>query len=368
MTTVTEAEFRENVVYMFKALDMDRNDFLDWKECKDVVAQVMKADGGYNADSFKAKYESMDKNKDGCISKTELIEAVIELGRERKLFVPELNGPGARKGAPMTKQHPNIGGRAIVQHAVLEEPDVAPVDPQIFKDGLSCLGKTFNNARHAYLKLNINKRELSTLKGVERYKYLQYLDVSENKLTTLNQLSTIKHLIKLNASNNLIKKMFDFAPMANLEVVDYSHNDIEVIENVGFNPYLKHLCLDDNKIKVIKDLSSNKSLTSLSLRQNQIPKIENLDHLFLEELNLSQNEITKISGLSQLPCLKQLDLSKNHIQHLVGLQRIDSLRFLNLSLNNIVKVLQLQFIERLSLLTEIDFSFNPIQNKKHYRS
>jgi hypothetical protein len=41
---------------------------------------------------------------------------------------------------------------------------------------------------------------------------------------------------------------------------------------------------------------------------------------------------------------------------------------LNLSLNNIVKVLQLQWIERLALLTELDFSFNPIQNKKHYRS
>lgn len=69
-----------------------------------------------------------------------------------------------------------------------------------------------------------------------------------------------------------------------------------------------------------------------------------------------------------MPCLKTLDLSKNHIEHLVGLQAIESLRFLNLSLNNIVKVLQLQFIERLGLLTELDFSYNPIQNKKHYRS
>jgi len=141
-----------------------------------------------------------------------------------------------------------------------------------------------------------------------------------------------------------------------------------VIENVVFNPYLKQLCLDDNKIRRIQGLTSNKSLTSLSLRQNSIVDIENLDGLYLEELNLSQNEIKKISGLSQLVCLKELDLSKNHIQHLMGLQNIESLRFLNLSLNNIVKVLQLQFIERLNLLTELDFSFNPIQNKKHYRS
>jgi len=248
------------------------------------------------------------------------------------------------------------------------EANEVAVDTKIFREGLSCLGKTFNNARHAYLKLNVEAKALTTLKGVERYTYLQYLDVSNNKLTCLVHLGGIKHLIKLNASNNCLKKMFDFSPMANLEVVDYSHNQIEVIENVIFNPYVKHLCLDDNKIKKIEGLFSNKSLTSLSLRQNAIVLIENLDGLNLEELNLSQNNISKISGLGKLPNLKELDLSKNHIQHLVGLQNIESLRFLNLSLNNIVKVLQLQFIERLNLLTELDFSFNPIQNKKHYRS
>ena len=69
MTDVTESEFRTNVQEMFKALDMDRNDFLDWAECKDFVSAVMKADGGYDPEDFKAKYEAMDKNADGQISK-----------------------------------------------------------------------------------------------------------------------------------------------------------------------------------------------------------------------------------------------------------------------------------------------------------
>ena len=105
-----------------------------------------------------------------------------------------------------------------------DDPTEVAVDAQIFRDGLSCLGKTFNNARHAYLKLNVNHQSLSTLKGIGRYKYLQYIDLSNNQLTTLTHLSNIKHLIKLNASNNRITKMLDFAPPANLEVVDYSHN------------------------------------------------------------------------------------------------------------------------------------------------
>jgi hypothetical protein len=38
-----------------------------------------------------------------------------------------------------------------------------PIDLQIFKQGLSCLGKTFNNARHAYLTLNIQNNNLVSI-------------------------------------------------------------------------------------------------------------------------------------------------------------------------------------------------------------
>ena len=89
---VTEADFRSGVTEMFKALDLDQNNVLDWSECKYLVTQVMKQDGGYDSQSFKAKYDLMDKNEDGKISKNELMEAVIEVGRERNLF-----GPNSRK-------------------------------------------------------------------------------------------------------------------------------------------------------------------------------------------------------------------------------------------------------------------------------
>ena len=151
--TVTEGEFRAGIEEMFKALDMDQNDVLDWDECKYLVTEVMKTDGGYNSDSFKAKYEAMDKNDDGKIQKAELIEAVMQVGRERGLF-----------GEVAGKKHASIGGRAILQYAVLDDPNEAPVDTALFRAGLSCLGKTFNNARHAYLKLNINDKSLTTIK------------------------------------------------------------------------------------------------------------------------------------------------------------------------------------------------------------
>ena len=65
---------------------MDQNNVLDWAECKDFVAAVMKSLGGYDAESFKETYDKMDKNADGLISKAELIERVVEVGKEKNLF------------------------------------------------------------------------------------------------------------------------------------------------------------------------------------------------------------------------------------------------------------------------------------------
>ena len=157
---VTEAEFRAGVTEMFKALDLDQNNELDWDECKYLVSQVMKQDGGYNSESFKAKYDAMDKNDDDKISKQELMEAVVQVGKERNLFGP------SSKPVAVSSGRATAGG-----FSVQEDPNEEAVSTQIFREGLSCLGKTFNNARHAYLKLNICDKSLTTIK-VSDFLYL----------------------------------------------------------------------------------------------------------------------------------------------------------------------------------------------------
>ena len=155
-TVVTEADFKYSVMEMFKALDLDQNDVLDWDECRELVASVVKKqDGGYNANSFKTKYDAMDKNADGKISKAELLDAVVQIGRERNLFAD---------GTLVRRAPSNPSDRPTFECAVQEDPNVEAVDVTIFREGLSCLGKTFNNARHAYLNLTIANKSLTTLK------------------------------------------------------------------------------------------------------------------------------------------------------------------------------------------------------------
>ena len=160
MATVTEAQFRDNVEDMFKALDLDQNDSLSWKECRGVVAQVMKSKGGYNVDSFKDSYEKMDKNADGNIQKSEFIETIVELGRQNGLFGLTL----IRKATVVRPDKDDLDSGM--------DTDDDNVDPQLFRKGLSCLGKTFNNARHAYLKLDISGNDLKTLKVSVRFNLL----------------------------------------------------------------------------------------------------------------------------------------------------------------------------------------------------
>jgi hypothetical protein len=125
-----------------------------------MVSQVMKSKGGYNVDDFKESYDKMDKNNDGNISKREFIERIVEIGKENNLFGLAL----VRKSTVIRPEQIDLGSDI--------EEDEDEVDQQTFRKGLSCLGKTFNNARHAYLKLDISQSELSTIKGIGRYRFL----------------------------------------------------------------------------------------------------------------------------------------------------------------------------------------------------
>lgn len=50
-----------------------------------------------------------------------------------------------------------------IEKKKLKEMSKESVDDQLFKNGLSCLGKTFNNSRHAYLNLNISNNNMVSI-------------------------------------------------------------------------------------------------------------------------------------------------------------------------------------------------------------
>ncbi len=79
------------------------------------------------------------------------------------------------------------------------------------------------------------------------------------------------------------------------------------------------------------------------------------------------NRIKHISGLDNLNSLIELNLSKNCVARLKGLQNLYNLRYLYLSSNNISRAKQVAYISELPFLTDVDFCYNDVQNRKFYR-
>ena len=243
------------------------------------------------------------------------------------------------------------------------------IDKEIFVNGLYNFGLTYNNFTQAYLGLNLSGQELISIGGITDYKYLQEVNVSNNELNSLEQLSGLNHLTILNASHNKINEIMDFDPPQNLEKVDYSYNLVTEIQNIEKNPYIKVLILSNNQISKIEGLNTANYLEELDLAYNLIEKIENLDELgpCLKKLNLMGNQIKKLNGFDSLTSLIELNLSKNKINKLKGLQGLINLRNLYLTSNKISNCNQVAYLTELPFLTELDFCYNDVQNKKFYR-
>lgn len=50
-----------------------------------------------------------------------------------------------------------------IERKKLKEMSKEPIDSEIFKQGLYCMGKTFNNSRYTYLSLNIQNNNLVSI-------------------------------------------------------------------------------------------------------------------------------------------------------------------------------------------------------------
>lgn len=61
-----------------------------------------------------------------------------------------------------------------------------------------------------FYRRKLNYLILLLFKGINKFSYLQNVNLSNNNLTTLEQLSGLRHLVKLDVSNNKLTDMFDF--------------------------------------------------------------------------------------------------------------------------------------------------------------
>ncbi len=226
---------------------------------------------------------------------------------------------------------------------------------EIFKAGLTQIGKTSNGDGYAFLDLNAKEKGLTTLFDIlKAYPHLRSIDVSQNQIEEIKSVNYIPYLLKLNASTNLINSLKAFkdpATLTFLQVLDLSRNGITKFSAIQL-PKLRKLNLSYNQIDSCEEFEGHPNLELLELRKNKLTNCNGLTNMLsLTELYLDENQITDFNGLQNLPALKRLHLRQNAIEVFnLPLPELPSIHHLNLREN---KIGDFKELEKLNALTNL---------------
>jgi len=226
---------------------------------------------------------------------------------------------------------------------------------EIFKAGLTQIGKTSNGDGYAFLDLNAKGKGLATLFDIlKAYPHLRSIDVSQNQIEEIKSVNYIPYLLKLNASSNLINSLKAFkdpATLTFLQVLDLSRNGITKFSAIQL-PKLRRLNLNYNLIDSCDEFEGHPNLELLELRKNRLTNCNGLTNMLsLTELYLDENQITDFNGLQNLPALKRLHLRQNNIEVFnPPLPELPSIHHLNLREN---KIGNFKELEKLNALTNL---------------
>lgn len=202
--------------------------------------------------------------------------------------------------------------------------------------------------------ININKKDISDLKGIEAFPNLTELDCGNNSIQKLDlrqnpMLITLKcnknQLIQLdlsknpdvdylNCSENQLEQL-DVSHLK-LEYLYCSHNDLEQLDvknskwlreldcskneltkldvDVTHKPNLERVECQNNQLTSLI-LGENKMLRKLNCANNQLTQLNLNNMISLTELNCANNQLT-VLDVSSSPNLTKLVLKNNHLTSL----------------------------------------------------
>ncbi|TNM87025.1 leucine-rich repeat-containing protein 23 isoform X1 [Takifugu flavidus] len=257
-----------------------------------------------------------------------------------------------------------------------EEVEIAKKSYHLTKETigqqLSLLCRTGNGLAHAFVKVDLQDKNLSNISALSSYIHLCYVDISNNCLTDLSPLAPLNQLLWLKADNNSVAsfKGQPFAHLRYLQWLSLAMNHVTELDGL-IAPSLETLILTGNSIQKIKlqQSVSFTNLVTLELRRNGLETIEDLNLPHLRHLFLAQNNIKCLEGLEKLERLMTLHLRDNQIDNLKGLSaNMKGLQYLNIRGNKISNENALQSLRLVSQsMQTLVVSENPLGETTDYR-
>jgi Leucine-rich repeat (LRR) protein len=164
--------------------------------------------------------------------------------------------------------------------------------------------------------LNLTDKGISSLKGVEHFRYLENLYCDYNNLTTLD-LSRNKILITINCSHNILTSLTLPVDPRECLKINCSHNKLTSLEVSVYNPVFGTFldCSHNNLTSIkISHRGNDPQPVALNCSYNNLSSL-NYDDIDaqLYKLNCSHNNFTQLEDLWRWTWLRELDCSYNKL-------------------------------------------------------
>ena len=182
-------------------------------------------------------------------------------------------------------------------------------------------GTLYPAERYAVTEIDVNSKNITSLKGIEFFPNLKKLDCGHNRLTSLDVSKNTK-LETLWCSQNQLKKL-DVSKNTALKILSCEKNLLTSLD-VSWNTALEKLYCSQNQLTKL-DVSKNSALWHLSCDDNQLTKLDVSQNQALKNLSCHTNQLTKLdvsknTKLEKLWCyqnqLTELDVSQTAVTEL----------------------------------------------------
>ena len=165
-----------------------------------------------------------------------------------------------------------------------------------------------DDAFWSYLLKYVDKNRNGTLSQEERYAVTE-IDVNNKNITSLKGIEFFPNLKKLVCYNNQLTSL-DVSQNTALEYLDCDDNQLTELD-VSQNPALKYLNCSHNRLTSL-DVSENPALWYLNCDDNQLTKLDVSKNLALLDLDCDDNQLTSLD-VSQNTNLAFLSCDNNKI-------------------------------------------------------
>jgi hypothetical protein len=238
---------------------------------------------------------------------------------------------------------------------------------QVLEESLSSFARN-GTGQYAFLRLALDEKNLVSLKGIEKYRFLERVSLKNNRLTTIKDLTQLANLQEIDASENCLTSIQDSLPEDQLISLNLSGNSLIMFPDLCRFLCLRELNLAHNSLKVLKNSELNSNLRYLNLSGNHLGSVRNLMPMKgLRHLSVNSCGLTSFEGLETFTALEKLEAANNKIVHLGYLNKLENLVHLNITSNLVNDIGEIYALQNLKFLCNLDARENQFETINFYK-